>query len=384
MKRQLLFVVTSLSTGGIMRSLQNFLNKYDTSLYDVDVFAMVHRGLYNGKLNNCHLLPCDRILNASLARFDDQCGWDRIASLMTKLVNKVTKYRFQQILFTKVANNLIKKNHYDAVIAFSEGVPTAFVACMDHPNRIGWIHCDYASYYKLNQERSEKNIYSALTSVVCVSKYTRYSFLQFFPELASRTYCIYNVLDDEMMKRKSGEQMDVQFDKNTFNIVSIGRIDPVKRLSVIPEVLRKIVDEGCNIQWFVVGPKGANEEYNLLLQNIQKYEVEYAISLLGEKENPYPYIANADLLVNTSISEACPYVINEAKILHTPIVCTNFGSAKEFVEYGVYGYYVPLEQMPSVIVSLINDSEKLMSLRENLSHFQYDNGEILRQIYRLI
>lgn len=384
MKKNILFIVTSLGTGGIMRSLQNFLNQYDTRLYDVDVFAMVHQGLYKGELNNCNLLSCNRILNASLARFEKQRGWNRIASLLTKIVNKVTKYRFQQRVFYKVSNNLSKRKRYDAVIAYSEGVPTEFVACMNHPNKIGWIHCDYDSYYQLNHKKNEKKIYYALKSIVCVSDYTRSSFLHFFPELHESTYSIYNVLDAEMMKTKSVQSLDVPFDKNKFNIISIGRIDSVKRLSAIPELARNVVDEDCDIQWYVIGPKGTNEEYNMLLQNIDKYEVSHVVSLLGELSNPYPYIANADLLVNTSVSEACPYVINEAKILHTPIVCTDFGSAKEFVENDVNGYSVPIEQVPQIIVSLIKDRVKLLRLKENLSHFRYDNETILHQIYDLI
>lgn len=382
--KTILIVVTSLSTGGIMRSLQNFLNQYDTKLFEVDLFAMVHQGLYIGELNNCKLLTRNRILDDSLTSFEKQHGCNKIASLLTKLFNKVSGYRFQQKMFYRVANNLIKRKHYDAVIAFSEGAPTSFVACMDHPNKIGWIHCDYNSYYNLNQKKNEKEIYYALKSIVCVSEYTRKSFLKFFPELAKKTYSIYNVLDAEMMKRKSIQPLNISFDRDKFIIVSIGRIDPVKRLSVIPEVARKIVDEGCEIQWYIIGPKGTNEEYDLLLKNIKKYEVNHVVSLLGETSNPYPYIANADLLVNTSVSEACPYVINEAKILHTPIVCTDFGSAKEFVDNGVDGFSVNIEQMPKTIVLLIKNREKLMGLKENLSHFRYDNVAILHQIYDLI
>jgi len=57
MKRYILHNVTSIGNGGIMRSLQNFLNQYDIRTIDVDVFAMVHQGLYNGEHINCNLLP---------------------------------------------------------------------------------------------------------------------------------------------------------------------------------------------------------------------------------------------------------------------------------------------------------------------------------------
>jgi len=384
MKKRILFVLTNLNTGGILRSLQNFLNLYDSNLYAVDVFAMTHEGIFKKELKNCAVLPPNRILNASLAHYNYQHGLKKLESLILKLTNKVTGYRFQNVVFRLVARGLVKSKQYNAVIAFSEGVPTSFVSLMAHPNKIGWIHCDYASYYKLNNKRSEKRLYQALKSIVCVSEYTRATFLQYFPEMEDHTYSIYNTMDVALMKSKSMQMLAVPFDLNTFNIVSVGRIDPVKRLSVIPEVARNVVDKGCIIKWYVVGPKGTEDEFDLLLHNIAKFNVKDEVILLGETSNPYPYILNADLLVNTSISEACPYVINEAKILHTPVVCTDFGSAKEFIENGVNGYYVPLDQMANTIVSLINDKKKLLDLKNNLVDFQYDNDAILRQIYDLL
>jgi glycosyltransferase involved in cell wall biosynthesis len=384
MKQRLLFVVTNLGTGGILRSLQNFLNRYDATKYSVDVFALVHQGVYQGELKNCTVLPPNRIIDASLARYEYQHGLAKLGSLAAKLVNKGTKYRFQQSLFKSVANDLVRKKHYDAVIAFSEGVPTSFVAWMDHPNKIGWIHCDYASYYGLNHGKNERVLYDAMKSIVCVSNYTRSSFLGFFPDMANKTYSIYNIIDDGMMKDLSKQPVGEQFDKTSFNLVSVGRIDPVKRLSAIPQITRKIVDTGRKIRWYVIGPKGTDEEYTKLLYNIDYYCVSDFVVLLGEKRNPYPYIAHADLLVNTSISEACPYVINEAKILGTPVVCTDFGSAKEFLDLGINGYYVPIEQMADTIVLLMDNESKLVSLKKNLSGFEYNNDSILQQIYSLI
>lgn len=383
MKKNVLFVISNLRTGGILRSLQNFLNCYDSTLLDIDVFALVHEGVYKSELNNCNLLQRNRSLNLSLAPIENQHGWAKIECFIFKMMNIITNGWFRQRALNKVANDLIKKKKYDAVIAFSEGIPTDFVAKMQHPNKIGWIHCDYASYLRLNHNKSEKAIYDSLNSVVCVSDYTRNTFLHVFPEMAEKTFYIYNILDDKMMRDMSLQPIEERVDKDVFTIVSVGRIDPVKRLSAIPEIARTIVDNSCKIHWYIIGPKGANDEYKQLVENIQKHDSGQFVFLLGEKSNPYPYIAQANLLVNTSVSEACPYVINEAKILHTPIVCSDFGSAKEFIDFGVNGYYVPIEKMADTIVSLYNDRAKLSILRENLLQFEYDNETILKQIYSL-
>ena len=383
MKKHVLFVVTYLNTGGISRSLQNFLNCYDTRLFDVDVFAMVHQGVYKGVLKNCTVLKRCRLIEALVAHYEDQHGWAKVESFVMKLVDKVTKHQTRKKLFNRVGRHLLTKQHYQAVVGFSEGLPTAFVAMMNHQNKIGWIHCDYSSYLKVGSGKSELSTYEALQSVVCVSEFTRNSFVNIYPSMKERTFAIYNIIDDVMMKEKAKEPIDECFDHSKFNIVSIGRIDPVKRLSIVPELARKVLDAGCQIRWYVIGPKGTDGELKLFKDNIVKYNVDDIVIPLGEKANPYPYISKADLLVNTSISEACPYVINEAKILQTPVVCTDFGSAKEFVDYGENGYYEPISELHVAVISIIKNI-KLPHLAYILSDFSYDNQSLLLKIYNIL
>ena len=88
--------------------------------------------------------------------------------------------------------------------------------------------------------------------------------------------------------------------------------------------------------------------------------------------------------MNTSISEACPYVINEAKILGTPVVCTDFGSAKEFIDYGINGFYEPIEKVADRIICLIKNPNELLRVKNTLIDFRYNNWQILQQIYSLV
>ena len=384
MKKRIIFIVVSLNTGGIIRALQNFLNCYSKEECEVDVFSMVHFGVYNGKLNNCNILPRNRILEATVAHFENQKGLSKVESLVLKVIDKLSNYLFQSFLMRRAGKIILKEKKYDAIIGFSEGLATRFVSMMKHPNKIGWIHCDYASYFQLNGNKTELTIYEKLNHVVCVSAFTCQTFCNIYPSIADKTIFIYNIIDDCMMKEKAKEPINEPFDNLCFNIVSVGRIDPIKRISMVPVLARKVVDSGCKIRWYVLGPKGTNDEVKRFENNMTKYTTKGIVLPLGEKANPYPYIAKADLLVNTSISEACPYVINEAKILNTPVVCTDFGSAKEFIEYGVNGYYEPLEKISDRIVDLVNKSNEIMRLKTNLKSFSYDNDAILKQIYNLI
>jgi glycosyltransferase involved in cell wall biosynthesis len=47
------------------------------------------------------------------------------------------------------------------------------------------------------------------------------------------------------------------------------------------------------------------------------------VHLLGFKENPYPYLKNADYLVSTSNAEGFPNGIAEAMCLGKPVIATN-------------------------------------------------------------
>ena len=69
----------------------------------------------------------------------------------------------------------------------------------------------------------------------------------------------------------------------------------------------------------------------VLEKKIVNYHMENCVLLLGEQENPYRYMLNADYLLVPSLHEAAPMVFDEANILGLPIISTNTTSASEMV-----------------------------------------------------
>ncbi len=384
MKRKILFVVTYFDCGGINRSLQNLLNCIDIKHYDIDVFGMVPDGMFIHLYKNCRVLPRHLFLSALMARFAQQTGAMRLLSLLVKILNKASKGRLGVIIKKNSAKRLMQRK-YDTVVAFSEGAPTVFVGMMNHLKSVAWIHCDYSSYRQLNGNPDEHSLYSHFKHIVCVAEYPRCSFLSVYPDLASKVHTIYNILDYKMMKDLSNQDVKEPFTQDIFHIVSVGRLDPVKRLSIVPSIAKQLVDKGCQFRWYVIGPKGGTtEEYDQLMENISRHCLCKEVIYLGERENPYAYIARADLLVNTSISEACPYVINEAKILHTPVICSNFGSASEFVDNKVNGFICTIENMADTIANYIIDKELQKYIKTNINSFAYDNEVLMEHVYQVL
>lgn len=383
MKERVLYIISSFGTGGICRALQNTLNCLDTNKYEVDVFAMIPDGVYGGEFNNCKVLPSNYLLSAICPNYYTLHGAKKIVGYFAKIINRLSKDRFISLVMKRIANRLVRAGKYKAIIAYSEGLPTRFVSVASHPNKIAWIHCDYRNYLKITGKQEYK-IYQCFEHIVCVSNYTCDSFISTYPDFASKTKYIYNVLDSTFIK-DSSEQVQVPlYENDVINIVSVGRVDPVKRFSEIPKIVSRMKN-ASKIKWYVVGPAvGNGAEYKLLQANIEKYGVQSKIKLLGEKPNPYPYIANAGILACTSVSEACPYVINEAKILGIPIVSTNFGSAFEFIENYKDGIIAPLEKLPIVLDELIDNRDLYDRIKNNLSKYRYDNFQIMSAIYSLI
>ena len=103
---------------------------------------------------------------------------------------------------------------------------------------------------------------------------------------------------------------------------------------------------------------GSAEDTDKIKTAIESNGVMDKVIMLGARTNPFPYLKRANLLVSTSESEACPMIFNEAKILGTPIVSANFGSAHEFIKQGVDGYISSIEEMHNTISKLIEDKDE--------------------------
>jgi len=63
----------------------------------------------------------------------------------------------------------------------------------------------------------------------------------------------------------------------------------------------------------------------------------------GFDQNAKDYIKDYDYLVQLSDTEGCPYVILEALQAKTPVITTNYPSAKELVTQGVTGHILDME-----------------------------------------
>ena len=383
---KVLFVVPSFKNGGTMTSLKNLVSQLDLSKYSVDVYAITNSGP-----NKEFIAQYVNVLGISLddkkIKLTPKIFIKRNVFILIKLVKKILEkinIDISPIAFKSVVKKL-DKNNYDLVVAFQEGQATRFVSYFKDVKKVSWVHCDYSNMLRISKQKPQHELYSKIDQIVCVSEYTKDVFVKLLPHTNHKTLTLHNLISADLIIKKSEEStnLDARFSFQGFRIVSLGRIDPVKRFSFIPKIALALKQKGYMFRWYIIG--GGNEkETKLLNNNIRFFNVDNELILLGEKNNPYPYIKEADLLVLTSYSEACPYVINEAKILGTPIVTTDFGSVYEFIEDNINGLISPIETIADKIEIMISNGETYNRIKKNISQFKYNNEEILNVLYNEI
>jgi glycosyltransferase involved in cell wall biosynthesis len=259
---------------------------------------------------------------------------------------------------------------YDCVVSWEELTCNDFLALnVKAKRKIGYIHPDYktAGFDK----SSDISVLKRLDAVVGVSESTANTLKQVFTELKERITYVPNVLDPEAVLSKAKEEVST-FEKSAFDIVTVCRLDIyTKGLDRIVRVAKMLDDHGIKYQWYIIGDGNDQKQ---LAQMIEQYST-INVHLLGSKDNPYPYVYNADLFVLLSNYEGRPMAVDEAIILGTPVLVTNYASAREQVD-NTAGFVVEMnddsiyEQLRLIIdKTSLKKQKRKQTNRSDLSKF---------------
>lgn len=380
-KKKILFILSSYSHGGTNKSLQNMLSLMDKNIFDFFIFTTNKKDYYKDIFSKYNIIECPSLL---YAYSNSKCIFIRILRFIDRKIN----YLFFNILLKHFAKKTERHHTFDKVIAFEEGIQIRLIASVFKAIRISWVHCDYKLYYDLYKPNllKEEKSFLLFDKIVCVSESTKQSLIKYFPSIENKSIYIHNILNTEEINIESNHtKLDNNFIINTFTIISIGRLHKVKQFEKIPYIAKEIINKQPNIsfRWYIIGDGDSNIK-NTILDEIGKYQLSKKVIYLGKKNNPYPYIKKANLLVVTSSSEAYPCVINEAKILKTPVLTTNFDSAHEIVDDKT-GIISPLENFPNILINLINDIDMSYSfLKKNNSEHKFNNHNNLLKLHNLL
>ena len=272
------------------------------------------------------------------------------------------------------------QKEYDVAIGFLEKTAIYLtVDCISAKKKIGFINNDYSM---LSLDAAfDAPYFTKLDYLFTVSESCEEVLKDTFPNLKSKIKMMYNILSEKAIQNLAAEPIEGL--DAAINLVTLGRLSHQKGFDIAIKAATILVKKGYNIKWYILGE---GEERSTLEQLIEANNLVANFILLGIKENPYPYINNATFYVQPSRFEGKSLAIDEAKILHKPILVTNFTSAKDQIESGVNGLIVPLneEAIANGIIDLIENKELRYSFISNLKKHNYGTESEIEKLYQII
>lgn len=390
MKNKILFLLPGFNFGGTVFSTLNMISFLKRD-YEISVLPMTYQGpvVKNYREAKVNLLPESLTLSALMGKLGRETSILRkIAFVYHKAIRRClgkVGIDYELFIYKRVAKKIENKYQFDYVASCQEGGATYFASCFNKSKRLAWFRSEYSIYRTENSQATlekDQRIYPLFDNIICVSKTTRDDFARYFPNIEKKVIAVHNIQNVEHIITKSEEAVS-DFPKSPFVIVSIGRINPQKRFSSIPSIAQKMLKAGCEFKWIILGDGNAFGEWDKIQEEIKKNNVQDIVLCIGSKLNPYPYIKRAQLLVNTSYVEACPRVVIEAKILKTPVVCTDFSSAREFVRTDYDGYVDTLDNIHYPIIYMIKNKATYDRIKAVCDTYAIDNEDILYQLKQL-
>ncbi|MGG2060241.1 glycosyltransferase [Priestia megaterium] len=392
MRKKLLFVIDSLTIGGAEKSLVSLLNMIDSTKYEIDLMMFKKGGDFERYIPEyVNVLPLPKYFlflnerNFFINRNIKYLNYRLKTSLNLRLNNyKKNTLHSEQVVFNSIKRILdyIEKE-YDVAIAYSQGMPTYFVANkVKASKKLAWINIDYITtlYDKDLDYESYKNI----DKIVTVSEYTKKSVSKMRDEYSHKVNMILDIVNPKMIRKMADEFEVNEFDNSVTNIVTVGRLAGQKAYDRAIKVSKLLKESGYKFRWFGVGD---GPERKKLQELIDRYDLNDYFIMLGKKINPYPYMKNCDIYVQTSIKEGFGLTVSEAKILQRPIVCTSFPTAKEIINNEVDGLIVDhnIDSIYNGIKKYLDDiSFKKKVIKELNSIEPYSSVDQLEKFYKLV
>lgn len=377
---KILFVIPSYGLGGTNTSLISLISMIKREKYALFIYAINNTGPLSSEMEKYAVLLNPTLNNTKTGK--SLYYFEFFKTIEKKIFRLLRFFHFDltNFYFKKISKSF-EKERFDCIIAFQEGLATRLVSYCNAPKKVAWIRSEYKRYLSLAHIKPEKELYNKFDIIINVSQTALNQFLTIMPEFADKSTYLYNFLNKERVIEMSKEKCEIG-GNDLFTIVSLGRVDPVKHFSEIPDIAKDLKDRGIHFRWIIIGGKQPSEvsEYEKIESKIKKYHLEKDVYLLGRKENPYKYVKNSDLLVCLSESETFNHTFGEARILGVPVLSVNYPSASEILRNDSGGLIVEREQMTKTLIELITDSNSYILLKKQAEKFDYDNERIINKL----
>lgn len=342
----------------IRESVANYLNEHDEFIIAINKISslsltkkklIVMNSLGNGGAERALLNLCRRIeekekiflivIEGGGEYFDALSHILPVVEIFSSIDNRLLSRCFFMYFSAKdICSRLFGRNAYDIAIAYIEGLSTYLVSGINSNYKVACVHANLfshhvsAPYYA--SLKAEYDAYASMDRLIFVSNSVKDGFSERIELRDYESSVIGNIFDIEAINSRSKMEDDSHILYPY--IVAVGRLVEVKGFDKLIRAFTKIKKNGQeDLKLVIIGDGPLKSALDDLISTLGMKE---HITLLGKKENPYPYIKSAQCLVSSSVSEGHPLSIGEAIILGTPIIATSCEGNIGMLAHGRYGY----------------------------------------------
>ena len=344
--KKVLFFIRDLGHGGAEKVLVNLVNHMDRDKFDITVMTLFDEGI-----NKQFLAPHIKYITCFSKSFP-------------------ANSHFLKLFSPAFLHKLFIKDVYDIEIAFLEGPSARIISgCKNKKTKLlSWIHCTQKTEKDISvgfrNFNEVNNCYKLFDKVIFVSESTESSFKSLIPFADS--IVLYNTNDSEKINIQSCDDIDINFDKSKINLISTGRLIPVKGFDRFIRIHAKLISDGYPVHTYILG-EGSDNYKSELTKYINDNNISDSFTFLGYQTNPYKYVSKADLFVCSSHSEGFSTAATEALIVGTPVCTVEVSGMKEMLgennEYGIITENTE-EALYQGIKALLDSPELLSQYKE--------------------
>ena len=174
----------------------------------------------------------------------------------------------------------------------------------------------------------------------------------YFPKfIIKRTTVIYNPVSDQVFNLPRPQKEN--------RIISIGKLYPQKNQKMLIEAFSKVSEKFKDLELFIYGEGPLRQQ---LTELIKKLNLEERVFLPGVDDNIIVKMNNSKLFCMTSNYEGMSNALIEAVCVGLPIITTDVSGAKEIINNGVNGEIVgvgEIDELATTISRLLSDEERM-------------------------
>lgn len=390
MKRiKILFVILIATSGGVEKSLVNLLKNIDKKIYDCEVLLLKKEGSFLSDIEkqaNVKEMDLDDIyktylLTEKIPSIKEIKGIkNRFKVLFLNAIhqlNRITKKIFHKKTIYYFIYNKIKNvdKDYDIVIDFMGYASfSTYYAYRTGKHIAVWIH-----EQRINKSYRElRNCYKKTELICPVCEECAQLYLSRYPVDSNKVRVINNLIDVDEIKRLSEMRPSVDYFNEEKVFVSVGRLSKQKSFEKAIEAAKIMKEAGYKFKWVIIGE---GDEKEFLEEMIKDYNLENTVVLHGFDSNPYTYMKNAYVYVQTSIAEGKCTTISEAVLLGKAVVTTDVAGAEEQLCDGKGGVIVTYDskEIANALMQLMDNPEEINKYENfNSNATAFNNVELYK------